>query len=324
MSTIADKLQELINSKADMKSAIAEKGVEVEGGLTTYAAAIRKIQQGSGGGTDVDWSGARFGGSTKIPLAPNELYKCGNMDHMFESTDTWYLGANGFELSLVDTSFATSFGSIFKNSNLNGHDSMSNWDTSNVTTLERAFEDTQFINIDAISNWNTSNVINMNYCFSTNSPSPEFITIPNWDYSKVKQMDHFVNRQLFLESIPRINLGSLEGGWMLNSESIGYIKENNSIVSTIHKFEKLTDIGGFINLKIDIPWWFVSHCPNLTVESLTNIIRDLYDWEVNPDNLSKDEYSFNGVIRLAFGEVNLNKLTADQIAIATNKGWTLI
>ena len=47
MSTIADKLQELINSKADMKSAIAEKGVNVEGGLTTYAAAIRKIQQGS-------------------------------------------------------------------------------------------------------------------------------------------------------------------------------------------------------------------------------------------------------------------------------------
>ena len=45
--SIADKLQELINSKADMKSAIAEKGVEVEGGLTTYAAAIRKIQQGS-------------------------------------------------------------------------------------------------------------------------------------------------------------------------------------------------------------------------------------------------------------------------------------
>ena len=51
MSTIADKLQELINSKADMKSAIAEKGVEVEGGLTTYAAAIRKIQQ---------WAGDRF------------------------------------------------------------------------------------------------------------------------------------------------------------------------------------------------------------------------------------------------------------------------
>ena len=49
--SIADKLQELIDSKADMKSAIAEKGVNVEGGLTTYAGAIRKIQQ---------WAGDRF------------------------------------------------------------------------------------------------------------------------------------------------------------------------------------------------------------------------------------------------------------------------
>ena len=42
--SIADKLQDLIDAKADMKSAIESKGVEVTGGLSTYADAIRDIE----------------------------------------------------------------------------------------------------------------------------------------------------------------------------------------------------------------------------------------------------------------------------------------
>lgn len=42
-NTIADKLQDLIDAKAGMKSAIEEKGVEVTGGLVTYADAITSI-----------------------------------------------------------------------------------------------------------------------------------------------------------------------------------------------------------------------------------------------------------------------------------------
>lgn len=45
MSTIADKLQDLIDAKADMKAALEEKGVEVTGGLVTYADAISNIIQ---------------------------------------------------------------------------------------------------------------------------------------------------------------------------------------------------------------------------------------------------------------------------------------
>lgn len=47
MSTIADKLQDLIDAKADMKSAIEEKEVTVTGGLTSYAAAISQINTSS-------------------------------------------------------------------------------------------------------------------------------------------------------------------------------------------------------------------------------------------------------------------------------------
>ena len=76
MSTIADKLQELINSKADMKSAIAEKGVEVEGGLTTYAAAIRKIQQWAGDRfAAIGYNGENTGGFIQLMDADIEVSK---------------------------------------------------------------------------------------------------------------------------------------------------------------------------------------------------------------------------------------------------------
>lgn len=44
-NTIADKLQDLITAKQDMKDALEEKGVEVTGGLSTYADAVREIVQ---------------------------------------------------------------------------------------------------------------------------------------------------------------------------------------------------------------------------------------------------------------------------------------
>jgi hypothetical protein len=43
MSTIADKLQDLVTAKEDMKTALIEKGVTPTGGLSTYADAVREI-----------------------------------------------------------------------------------------------------------------------------------------------------------------------------------------------------------------------------------------------------------------------------------------
>lgn len=44
MSTIADKLQDLVTAKEDMKTALVEKGVTPTGGLSTYADAVLKLQ----------------------------------------------------------------------------------------------------------------------------------------------------------------------------------------------------------------------------------------------------------------------------------------
>lgn len=344
MSTIADKLQELINSKADMKSAIAEKGVEVEGGLTTYASAIRKIQ-----GPDIYWNGVRFGGSSRIPLAPNELYKCGNMDRMFKGAKIQNIETNGFSFNDIDTSFADNMDDCFGSCTLTDNTDLSNWNVSKVKNMNYTFKGCSNINITHLNNWNTSRVKRMYHCFDAEADSGAdyffgyINTIPSWDYSNVDDMVSFVRLQGHLESLPRMNLSSLGNSnlnngkvlWMLYSVSehnfsllsdgtVGLTSSASKVEQTI--YHKLTNIGGFIGLKCSFPSVFLNCCPNLTVESLNNVIRDLYDWNINPDNLSKSKYgdAFTGETRLAFGEVNLNKLTADQIAVAINKGWTLI
>ena len=91
-----------------------------------------------------------------------------------------------------------------------------------------------------------------------------------------------------------------------------------SVTSTTPPFgysslSKLTDIGGFKDLKVSWSSSFLNNAPNATVESLMNVINNLYDLTAN--GLSGQT--------LKFGTTNLNKLTAEQIAIATNKGWTL-
>ena len=71
--SIADKLTLLINTKQDIKSAISEKGVEVTGGMTTYADAIRRIETGGGGGDSIYVPiGLKFGfNSTRDYTLPN-------------------------------------------------------------------------------------------------------------------------------------------------------------------------------------------------------------------------------------------------------------
>lgn len=97
-----------------------------------------------------------------------------------------------------------------------------------------------------------------------------------------------------LVDIPEMDLSSLSG--------------SGNAVLFREKLENLTDLGGFVGLKVSITSNFLENVPNATVESLMNVINKLAT--VSGKTLS-------------FGSENLAKLTPEQIAIATSKGWTL-
>ena len=415
--SIADKLQELINSKADMKSAIAEKGVDVEGGLTTYADAIRKIQQWAGdrfaaigynaentGGfiqlmdADIEvskkildeWNSTgsfdmtkwkniavyfpavdltrypsykifRFLEWSKLQVVPSLdftgrtsmnglFYKCnslkyiGNITGTESVTDMSMLFEDCTSLTSIpyfDTSSVTSMHDMF-----NGCTSLTTipqLDTSSATDLNAMFSGCT--SLTTIPQLDTSSVTSMHEMFSgctslTSIPQLDtssatdlkamfwgcssLTTVPHLDTSSVTDMRFLFAYCSSLTTVPPIVTSNVtEIGYMFTDcESLTSIPllDCSSITEKISPFQmssnlyNLTDLGGFKDLKVGWSIDFLNMIPNVTVESLMNVINNLYDLTAN--GLSGQT--------LKFGTPNLNKLTDEQIAVAINKGWTLI
>ena len=138
--------------------------------------------------------------------------------------------------------------------------------------------------------FDTTNVTNMGNMFYN---CRSLTSIPLLDTSKVQDMNNMFSGCNSLTSIPLLDT--------TNSTNMSYFFGFDNL-------NNLTYLGGFKNLSISINSYFLERCPNLTVESLMNVINNLAT--VSGKSLS-------------IGSTNLNKLTAEQIAIATNKGWTL-
>ena len=131
-------------------------------------------------------------------------------------------------------------------------------------------------NLTTIIPFNMSNVNNMDSMFVSCS---SLITIPLLDCQNVKSMSTF----------------------------FGYSNVNS-----------ITNLGGFKDLGKQssvggISSGFLDRAPNLTHESLMNVIENLYDRKSNGlSNMS-----------IKLGTTNLAKLTDEEKAIAINKGWNL-
>ncbi len=92
-----------------------------------------------------------------------------------------------------------------------------------------------------------------------------------------------------------------------------------NITSVVQNCTKLENFGGLLNLGKAFPDASISekyalglqNSPNLTHDSLMNVINKLYD------------ISNKGTQIINLGDANKAKLTTEEIAIATNKGWTV-
>ena len=133
--------------------------------------------------------------------------------------------------------------------------------------------------------------------------------IPQYDTKKFTACSSIFYNCISLETIPKLDLSSC---MLLGSNSF-------------YNCSKLTNLGGFINLGkgytqkrnnysnyiLDL-----SYCVELTHDSLMNVINNLYDLNLT--------YNVAGggtlyTQQLILGSTNIAKLTAEEIAIATNK-----
>ena len=139
-----------------------------------------------------------------------------------------------------------------------------------------------------------------------------------------------------LKRIPQINTDIMRymNCMFYFCQSLVEIPELNAsnvinVNSSFYRCDELTDFGGLKNLgktyigtttnnsnyKLDL-----SHSKKLTHESLMNVINNLYDLNITCKVESGGTlYSQT----LSLGSANLAKLTDEEIAIATNKGWNV-
>ena len=219
-------------------------------------------------------------------------------------------------------------------------------DTSNVTTMNYMFYECS--SLTSISQFDTSNVTNMSYMFSTCS---KLTTIPQLDTSNVTNMSCMFEHCSNLTSIPQLDTSNVTNMYYIfrscssltsipqldtsNVANMQYMFDGCSVLKTIPQLDcsKVTNIGlfgysgnssivnlgGFKNLGMQKSLsnttgnYFLGASSKLTHESIMNVINNLYD-------RASAGYS---VLTLKLHADVLAKLTDEEKAIATNKGWIL-
>ena len=206
------------------------------------------------------------------------------------------------------------------------------FDTSNVTNMREMFYGSGLIKAPKL---NTEKVTNMIAIFSNMSKLKD---VNDWDFSHITDMN-----QTFLNSYGPEEFGdfntinatyfkqtfygcqNLKTLGVINAEKVNSMSEviYGKYGMALQNFGGMKDLGkAYTEKTSNISYYTLdlSTCNSLTHDSLMNVINNLYDLNIT--------YNVAGggtlyTQQLVLGSTNLAKLTAEEIAIATNKGWTV-
>lgn len=179
-----------------------------------------------------------------------------------------------------------------------------------ITNANRLFYEgsrTDYLNNILSMCENTTNATYMFYSCGLIS-----LDLSNFNASLVKYMDYMFQKSSLLKEITEIDASSCV--------SIKYVLESCTA---------LLNFGGFINLgkgyiqkiynyhnyKLDL-----SYCKKISHDSLMSVLNNLYDLNLTYD-VANGGTLYAQTLNL--GSTNKAKLTEEEIAIATNKGWNV-
>ena len=145
----------------------------------------------------------------------------------------------------------------------------------------------------------------------------DFSTIKNCNnfcYNMEKLTEFNVTTEFYPDNMSDMfeNCTSLNNVCSIDASNVEYCYD------MFYKCKNLKNLGGLINLgkNLDLSYPTITTdmfigCTNLTHESILNIFNNLYDM------------SNNIILQLQFEPNIFNMLSAEDIAIATNKGWAI-
>lgn len=292
---IKDNLQEIEimpSAENQVKEGVFGK-VTVEGSVNLAPENIKK---------DVEIFGVKGTGNVtnaKITSGRSLFYSGHREDYLYELldlceniTDAYCMfgniGLKSLDLSNFDTSTITNMGQMFYGDTTLEELNISNFNTSNVTSMNDMFYNCKILKEIDLSSFNTSKVTNMSNMFRT-CKGLSSLNLLSFDMSKVnniKNMFQDVENLSVLRSFK--NLGK---GYTQKTQNYG-------------------------NCTLDL-----SYMPQLTHESLIDVITiGLYDLNL-AYGVANGGTLYGQTLNL--GSTNLAKLTAEEIAIATSKGWNV-
>ncbi len=297
---LKQNLQDIQTNLANAKTAIAQsitnKGVEcsADEALSTYAEKIDNIT-GGGSGKYVVQDGMKFGYSSSIDMENLDFSNVTDMSYMFRNCTF-----SSIDLSNFDTANVTNISYMFYESSKIVSLDLSNFNTSKVTTIYNIFSGCKTLSEINLVNWNTSNLLKMNYVFA-NCSGLTTIDLSNFDTTKVQTMDW-----LFYHC-----------SGLTNANCSSFITTNVSSMSNIfnkcNSLEDLqfNDLGHNESCKeIDL-----TNCSKLTKESVLFLFEHAFD---------RQSAGYSTPFNIKLHATTKALLTEDEIAIATNKGFTIV
>lgn len=246
----ADKLNKLLNTKAAIKQAIIDKGVEVgeDEVFANYANKIAAIEGSNNSGGEEELTGSYI-------IARFENCDEGN---------NFIKRATELDVSNLDVSNIRTMNDMFNRyENITSLD-LSNWDVSKVEEMTGMFDSSSNITtFGDISNWNTSNLRNARSMFGS-CRGLTSLDLSNWDVNNLNDM---YNMFASCENLEVLNLSN----WNLNND----MERSFYGCSSLHTIRLDNCNNGTISKVINS-----SEFPTNTIEGVT---RKIY---VNRDNVA--------------------------------------
>lgn len=287
--SIKDQITRIQTAKSAIKTSIENKGVTVaeDAKLDAYPALIDSIKVGSGGGSSTEYINPDFY-NIKTSNGTDYRYLFYEFNNQLKNEATYEAGLN-----------------------------LSNWDISKVIYYMYMFNYAYVKKID-LSGW--AKTVNMKEPWGFMNSlfayfNGEEIDLTGWNTRNMERCSWFYNCKNLKKIYGELDLSNLRSGWLTKSSIIStspdYMFKNNYNL----EYVKLSNIYANKEMTNSSSWSI--RCfedSKLSDECLVHIFNNL------PDLYNK---GLTETDQITFALPKTNTLTADQVTIATNKGWTV-
>lgn len=280
---------------------------------------------------------------TDIDLSKMDISNATNLGGMFEGCKN----VKELDLSNFKTHKATNIGSMFNGCSSMIKIDLSDFDTSNAQSMDTMFQNcsnltelilpTSFVNESCtmgihvmfkgcssltsldLSGWKTKNVKYMRDMFNGCTKLAN-LNVTGWDLSAGPGMENIFSN---CKALVDLDLSTWDMSKIDGSQYSTSVQNMFNGCTALTNLEFGTDLGKAFNAtsaNFSYSHVNLSTCNVLTHDSLMSVINNLYDLNLTYDVANGGTLYTQ---KLTLGTTNIAKLTEEEIAIATAKGWTV-